>query len=367
VPTPDTNHQVELPPEEGDEIHAFWHFAKAYVRHFAADDIFRVEGRVRGSDTRELTWSPGEGPSVLAGYVRDYQEYFEAIWFPPLDAEVFPGGENVRVNAAGVGLRVLNVQGGREVADRLEWLTRNVGAAAPTDRAARVGLFEAAWVSRAAAVERYRDALAGDDLRVAAHAAMLCGRYRLLELLDEVRALLDDPRPALRGVAVAALKGMDDVAVIPETARLLSDADASVRDAAFTSLRHVAHMPMARRREVMEAVAAELRLGMPWLAAERRAEVAGWLSGSGEAGADLLLALAADPAPGVRLQAARALGMGRERRILAVLANMLGDADEEVAVAAVESLGNEPLRTWLQEDEALLRQVMETLEAVTGQ
>lgn len=353
--------QIEL-PAAGDDLEAFAAVARAYVFHLGVDDLFRVQGRVTGQVTRELTWSPGQGGAVLSGLVADYREYFEGIWFPPLDDETLRAST---IYGSGVGMRVLNVRGDERALHLLQDLLREPPPAGP--RAGLIALYEAAWTSRAEARRAFVEALSGADPRARLAAIRLSGRYRLVDMADPLMALRDDPREAVRQTVVAALAAIDPLAAIPATVRLLADPSDAVRDAAFAVLRHAGHMPWGKRKDLMDDVMADLCPGLDRLDAARRAEVLEWLVGCASPHAvEAVAALASDGDAAVRHKAVQVLASMPAARVLPTLVEALGDAEEAVAVAAVEALGTESMQAALRARPDLLEIVMQRLAGLSS-
>ena len=382
-------HEIELPEpaNETDGIARFCRLAQAYVLALATDDQFRVEGRIQGAHTREMPWTPADGARALATLVADYREYFEAIHFPPVDVEAMDAAAqaSTTVHARGVGLRLLTVRGDAAVARRLEHLAAAVeeGGGAPLHdasdaRGRSLALFAMTWPAargerddRALAqhiTTNLRSAASDTAPRVRATALGLVGRYRILALVEEVNRGLSDPHAAVRRSALEALRAIDDGAALAVAARLLCDDNAQVRHAAWATLRHLQHVPWARRRDLVGPLAVHLRAGWAFLAPHERVEGLEWLVGCPRDQAlEAVAALRGDPDAAVRTKVAEVLGTLERAEAVSLLVDLLGDVVEDVQVAAVEALSQPLSREVLQRDETLRATVMARLATVTGE
>jgi HEAT repeat protein len=374
--------EIEL-SERGDEhesVERFCRLARAFTVTLGWDDVFHIQGRVQGSQMRDLEWTPADGARALHTLLADYREYFEGIYFPRVES----GGEAVddtRIYAHGVGLRLLSVRGSESVARRLEVLVEEVesgtetrpDASSPDPRLRRMALFALGWPetrgdrdNRALAAEivaKLRLALGDEAPTVRATAAALAGRYRILAMVDDVRALLGDPASSARAAAIQALQAMDDEAAMPSVAPLLGDPDPDVRRAAFQALRHVAHLPWARRKDVVGGLAGAFVEAWALLDVEVRLQMLDWLVGCPQDDARrAVLALKGDSSERVRRKMVEVVATLERGDVIADLVDLLDDPAEEVKAAALEALSDERRRAALQADPALLSRVMERLE-----
>src|SRR5690606_21873459 len=134
-----------------------------------------------------------------------------------------------------------------------------------------------------------------------------------------LRLALDDEHPHVRINALRALATFADEALVPAVARLLGDADPNV---------------------VLAAVEALGSLGGAHAAARAlRAQVAASAGRREPARTGLRLALD-DEHPHVRINALRALATFADEALVPAVARLLGDADPNVVLAAVEALGS---------------------------
>lgn len=380
--------EIELPErdDESQSIERFCRLAEGYVLALAADDRFRVEGRVQGTQTREVQWTPADGARALQTLVADYREYFEAIDFPPPDPDVAVGETSgTRIYARGVGLRLITVTGDANLGEQVARLAAQIeaGASPQADAASdeprqrRLALFAMTWPSARAGRDNrkiaaditaaLREASADVSPLVRATALRLVGRYRIAALADEAVAGVDDTHPAVRVAALESLRALDEVAALEPAIRCLADADRGVRQAAFAVARHVGHLPWARRRALMGPLATHLRAAWLGLEAQTRMQALEWLVGCAHDGAlQAVAALRNDADPRVRAKAAEVLATLECEGAVATLVGFVNDADEDVQAAAVEALSTDSVRAALQRDDALRESLLCRLAALTA-
>lgn len=370
--------------DEPQSIERFCRFAEAYVVVLAADDRFRVEGRVQGTHMRDVQWTPADGARALQTLVADYREYFEAIDFPPPDPDlVATADRGARVYARGVGLRLITVAGDAALAHQIANLAARVeiGDAPVVDPASadarqrRLALFAMTWPGARAGRDNrklaaditaaLREAAGDSEPLVRATALRLMGRYRIAALMAEVTAATDDPHPTVCVAALDSLRALDEVAALEPALRHLGDADPAVRQAAFAVARHVGHLPWARRKALVGPLASHLLAAWPRLLPETRLQALEWLVGCVHAEAlGAVAALRTDDDPRVRAKAAEVLATLECDGAVATLVQFLDDADEAVQTAAVEALSVDSARAALQRDDALRETLMDRLAAL---
>lgn len=379
--------EIELPERDDEQqsIERFCRLAEGYVLALAADDRFRVEGRVQGTQTREVQWTPADGPRALQTLVADYREYFEAIDFPSPDPELAAGdASGTRVYARGVGLRLITVAGDAALAEQVRRLATQIeaGQAPHADatsgdaRQRRLALFAMTWPGARAGRDNrklaaditaaLREATGDAAPMVRATALRLVGRYRIAALAGEVTAGTDDANPAVRVAALESLRALDEIAALEPALRHLADADPAVCRAAFAVARHVGHLPWARRRALMGPLAAHLEAAWPALEPQTRVQALEWLVGcTHDEALQAVTALQADLDPRVRVKAAEVLATLECDGAVATLLRFVDDPDEDVQAAAVEALSTDAARTVLQRDDALREALLTRLAALT--
>ena len=377
-------HEFEL-SEVADEhasIERFCRLARVYVWALGRDDVFSVEGRVQGSQMREISWTPSDGAPVLHTLVRDYREYFEAIHFPSVDALAHDSGDDSapRVSAHGVGLRRLTLRGDARLAQRLQDVIDqtergeepHVDPLQDDPRSRRMALYALGWPAARAGKDNkqlaadittaLRGALSDAAGEVRAAAAGIAGRYRVLALGTALAACAADPHAEVRASALNALRALDESEGLVHAVRSIADEDSGVRAAAFGIARHVSHLPWARRRALIGPLASHVERAWPSLDAAQRRQVLEWFVGCEHADVVRLMAAAGgDPETDVRRKAVEVTASLEHTDATSALLGFIDDPDEDVAAAAVEALSMEPARARLEADASLRAAVIEKL------
>ena len=212
----------------------------------------------------------------------------------------------------------------------------------------------------AAAVSVAVAGLADPDSRVRRVSAEVLGRLRVPESSDSLRASLDDADAGVRAAAVLALGRIQERSAVPDIASRLTDADPAVRLAAVQVMRVLGDPTSAlppllddpepavraeaaaalfaldgagRPREVLEQMSSNEDPRLRRLAVRVLAHVR-----SAEAGR-LVLARLGDADPSVRRSAADSLASIDSEHAVPPLVGMLADPDSAVRVTAAHALG----------------------------
>ncbi|HET7697573.1 MAG TPA: HEAT repeat domain-containing protein [Vicinamibacterales bacterium] len=182
-----------------------------------------------------------------------------------------------------------------------------------------------AMASRVAAL------LSSPDPRTRESAVRIAGYFGYPDCVDTLIERCADADDAVRRAAVEHLPYLDDPRVAAQLARALDDPAARVRAAAAQAL---AHLASAAAREPLRRA---LQDGDPWVryyAVRSLGEIR-----DGSALERLSALAAADPAMHVRIAALESFGAIGEPAALDVLLQYAGDAETDLAAAALRALG----------------------------
>jgi HEAT repeat protein len=211
-------------------------------------------------------------------------------------------------------------------------LAKLLQEAHPLDRAQAAEAL--GFIGEGAAVPILLDALRGEYYTVRASAASALGRIGDASAKQPLVVALKDPEPQVRVMAVLALASFRDQRIFPEMASLLlDDAHIEVRQAAARALaetRDPASLPF-----LLEA----LHDSFWWY--ERESAMLDLLQAietMGDAAVPPLIDYLGDPEGAVRRYAATALGALRDARAVEPLGMALYDLHHEVSMAAARAL-----------------------------
>jgi HEAT repeat protein len=171
--------------------------------------------------------------------------------------------------------------------------------------------------------------LAADDPTLRESGVRIAGYFGYPEAADALLARAADPVEGVRRAAVEHLAYLDDPRAATALASAVSDGSATVRAAAAQAL---AHLPAAQAEAPLLLASADSDSWVRYYAARALAEL--------RAGGARLLAMAdSDPAMHVRIAAIEALGALGGGACVEMLLALAAARDEDLAAAAVRSLG----------------------------